>query len=112
MGNTVVVVNNGLEALAILETESFDAALMDVQMPEMDGLEATQAIREKERISGKHLPIIALTAHAMKGDEERCLAVGVDGYITKPIHSAELFTILERLVPSKLHGEIESALPG
>jgi signal transduction histidine kinase/CheY-like chemotaxis protein len=112
MGNTVVVVNNGLEALAILETESFDAALMDVQMPEMDGLEATQAIREKERISGKHLPIIALTAHAMKGDEERCLAAGVDGYITKPIHSADLFTILERLVPSRLHREIESALPG
>jgi two-component system sensor histidine kinase/response regulator len=97
-GHTVVTANNGLEALAILETESFDAALMDMQMPEMDGFEATQAIREKERRSGKHLPIVALTAHAMKGDEERCLAVGMDGYISKPIRTQELFAILERLV--------------
>jgi CheY-like chemotaxis protein len=113
MGHTVVVVNNGLEAVkAILETESFDAALMDVQMPEMDGFEATQAIRAAERTSGNHLPIVALTAHAMKGDEERCLAVGMDGYISKPIRTAELVAIFEQLVPSKLHQEVEAAPPG
>ncbi len=110
MGHAVVIGTNGVEALkAILETESFDAALMDVQMPEMDGFEATQAIREAERTSGNHLPIIALTAHAMKDDEERCLAVGMDGYISKPIRTADLFATLERLVPSKLHPEIEPA---
>jgi CheY-like chemotaxis protein len=104
---------NGLEALeAILKMESFDAALMDVQMPQMDGFEATQAIREAEQTSGNHLPIIALTAHAMKGDEERCLAAGMDGYISKPIRAAELFAVLERLVPSKLHLKVEPVLPG
>ena len=113
MGHTVVTAANGVEALkAILETKSFDAALMDVQMPEMDGFEATKAIREAERTSRNHLPIIALTAHAMKEDEERCLAVGMDGYISKPIRTAELFAILGRLAPSKLHPEIEPVVQG
>jgi signal transduction histidine kinase/DNA-binding response OmpR family regulator len=113
MGHTIVIATNGSEALAaVLEMESFDAALMDVQMPQMDGFEATQAIRETEQTSGNHLPIIALTAHAMKGDEERCLAAGMDGYISKPIRAAELLAVLERLVPSKLHPKVEPVLPG
>ncbi|HXM22415.1 MAG TPA: response regulator [Terriglobales bacterium] len=102
-GHSAVVANNGREALAILEKAAFsgfDLVLMDIQMPEMDGLEATAAIREKEKSSGKHLPIIALTAHAMKGDEDRCLAAGVDGYLSKPIQHEQLFAAIERLVPS------------
>jgi signal transduction histidine kinase/DNA-binding response OmpR family regulator len=112
MGHTVVIATNGTEAVkAILETATFDAALMDVQMPQMDGFEATHAVREAERATGNHLPIIALTAHAMKGDEERCLAAGMDGYISKPIRPAELFAVMERLAPSKLHPETEPVLP-
>lgn len=110
-GHTVVTANNGREALAMLETQSFDAALMDVQMPEMDGFEATHAVRDKERSSGEHLPIIALTAHAMKGDQERCLAAGMDGYISKPIQTTELFALLERLVPSKLGPSLPASFP-
>lgn len=111
MGHTVVMAGNGFEALkAIVEMGPFSAALMDVQMPGMDGFEATRAIREAERISGNHLPIIALTAHAMKEDEDRCLAAGMDCYLSKPVRSAELFAILERLVPSKLRQEIEVTL--
>jgi CheY-like chemotaxis protein len=102
-GHTVVTANNGREALTVLETQSFDAVLMDVQMPDMDGFEATKAVREKEHVTGKHLPIIALTAHAMKGDLERCLAAGMDGYISKPIQTTELFAMLERLVLAESH---------
>ena len=95
-GYTVVVAGNGREALEALETQTFDLALMDVQMPEMDGLEATAAIREKEKTGAARLPIIALTAHAMKGDEARCLVAGMDGYVTKPISSRALFAMLEK----------------
>jgi two-component system, sensor histidine kinase and response regulator len=94
-GHHVVVAGNGREALEVLGKESFDLVLMDVQMPEMDGMEATTAIREKEKGSGFHQRIIALTAHAMKGDRERCLAAGMDGYLTKPIRTPELDQILE-----------------
>jgi two-component system, sensor histidine kinase and response regulator len=94
-GHRVVVASNGQEAVKALERESFDVVFMDVQMPEMDGLEATAAIREKERASGAHQPIIALTAHAMKGDREKCLAGGMDGYLTKPIRPQELEEILK-----------------
>ncbi len=73
---------------------------MDVQMPEMDGLEATAAIRDKEKRSGKHLPVIAMTAHAMVGDRERCLAAGMDDYLTKPIRPDELTGLLARYLPS------------
>jgi signal transduction histidine kinase/CheY-like chemotaxis protein len=94
-GHTVTVTTNGREALAAFDRESFDVVLMDVQMPEMDGFEATSAIREREQSSGGHLPIIAMTAHAMRGDQERCLAAGMDAYIAKPIRSKDLIALLE-----------------
>jgi two-component system, sensor histidine kinase and response regulator len=87
---------NGREALEMLKKQNFDIVLMDIQMPEMDGFEATKRIREKEQASGTHQPIIALTAHAMKGDRERCLASGMDDYLNKPIRPDELDEILER----------------
>jgi CheY-like chemotaxis protein len=90
-GHNVTVANNGREALDIIGREKFGLVLMDIQMPEMDGLEATVAIRENERQSGGHLPIVALTAHAMKGDRERCLEAGMDGYVTKPVVQQVLF---------------------
>jgi CheY-like chemotaxis protein len=98
-GHIVTTVDNGREALATVEKGTFDLILMDVQMPEMDGLEATAAIRRREQGTGVHLPILAMTAHAMKGDEEQCLAAGMDGYITKPVRSEELFGMIDRYVP-------------
>jgi two-component system sensor histidine kinase/response regulator len=98
-GHTVAVAGNGKEALQALETQSFDLVFMDVQMPEMDGLEATAAIREKEETSGNHLPIIAMTAHAMTGDRERCIQAGMDDYLTKPIRPQALMEMLERFSP-------------
>jgi two-component system, sensor histidine kinase and response regulator len=100
-GHTVVVAGNGKEALAALDdarSGRFDMILMDVQMPEMDGFEATRIIRTRETSSGAHLPIIAMTAHAMKGDEERCLAAGMDGYVSKPIQVEQLFSAIDRLL--------------
>jgi signal transduction histidine kinase/CheY-like chemotaxis protein len=93
-GHTVEVVNNGREALAAVAERPFDLVLMDVQMPEMDGLEATAAIRAQERQTGQHLPIIALTANAMKGDTEVCLAAGMDDYVSKPIKIEALRAVL------------------
>ena len=98
-GHSVVLAHNGLEAVEAFEKQSFDIVLMDGQMPEMDGFAATQLIREKEKASGAHLPIIALTALAMKGDKERCLAAGMDGYVSKPLKLEELFSVIENLVP-------------
>lgn len=99
-GHSVTVAGNGREALMALEQGSFDLVLMDVQMPEMDGFEATAAIREKEKHFGNHLPVIAMTAHAMKGDRERCLAAGMDEYITKPIRAEELAELLAHYSPA------------
>jgi CheY-like chemotaxis protein len=96
-GHSVVVVSTGTEALRQLGENRFDAVLMDVQMPEMDGLEATRSIRQREAETGGHVPIIAMTAHAMKGDRERCLAIGMDAYISKPIQPAELYETVDRL---------------
>jgi signal transduction histidine kinase/DNA-binding response OmpR family regulator/HPt (histidine-containing phosphotransfer) domain-containing protein len=90
MGHTPVLAQNGKEALAFASTEKFDLVFMDVQMPEMDGLAATAAIREGEKNSGTHLPIFAMTAHAMKGDRELCLESGMDGYITKPVRFSDV----------------------
>jgi len=95
-GHGVTVAGNGKEALTALEKDSFDLVLMDVQMPEMDGFEATAAIRGLEKLSGNHLPIIAMTAHAMAGDRERCLQAGMDDYISKPIRPQELTELLMR----------------
>ncbi len=101
-GHSVTVAGNGKEVLTALEKDTFDLVLMDVQMPEMDGFEATAAIREKEKASGHHLPVIAMTAHAMTGDRDRCLEAGMDDYITKPIQSLELTKLLGRYSPSKV----------
>ncbi len=95
-GYEVVLAENGLEAVEFAKKADVQLVLMDVQMPEMDGFEATQAIRALEKGSGAHLPIVAMTAHAMKGDRDRCLAAGMDDYLTKPIRSATLFALLER----------------
>ena len=100
-GHTVVIVGNGREALAALDEpgqRQFDLILMDVQMPEMDGFEATEIIRARDRSAGTHLPIIAMTAHAMKGDEERCLAAGMDGYVSKPIQVDQLVATIDSVL--------------
>jgi PAS domain S-box-containing protein len=94
-GHRVTVTANGREAVEALSNQTFDLVLMDVQMPEMDGFEATAVIREREKQNGGHIPIIALTAHAMKGDKDRCLAAGMDGYLAKPILSQALDELLE-----------------
>ncbi len=100
-GHHVVLAANGREALEAIERERVDLVLMDVQMPEMDGFEATAALRQKERSRGTHLPVIALTAHAMKGDRERCLAAGMDGYLAKPINPEELDHLLHKFAPRR-----------
>jgi CheY-like chemotaxis protein len=94
-GHRLTVASNGREALAALQKEAFDLVLMDIQMPEMDGFEATAAIRESERGTGKHQPIVAMTAHAMKGDDQRCLDAGMDDYLAKPIRSEEVYKLLD-----------------
>jgi protein-histidine pros-kinase len=104
-GHSVVIVDNGLEALACLEQQSFDLVLMDIQMPGMDGYQATQRIRAGERDRNRakapgeaadHLPIVAMTAHAMQGDKERCLQAGMDDYVSKPVRSEELLRVIRR----------------
>ena len=99
-GHTVVVAGNGKEAMVALDRERFDAVLMDVQMPKVDGFEATTMIRELEKTSGRHIPIVAMTAHAMAGDRERCLASGMDAYISKPLDAAKLLQLIESVVPA------------
>jgi CheY-like chemotaxis protein len=94
----VTVATNGQEAVQAVLSESFDLVLMDVQMPILDGLEATAKIRARERETGTHVPIIAMTAHALKGDRERCLEAGMDGYVAKPIRARELFAVIEQVV--------------
>ena len=96
-GYTVVAEDNGAAALKTLERKRFDLVLMDVQMPRMDGIETTTAIRNREKITGGYTPIVALTAHAMVGDRERCLKAGMDGYLIKPIQPATLLEAIERL---------------
>jgi PAS domain S-box-containing protein len=97
-GHSVVLANTGRKALEVMEKETFDLILMDVQMPEMGGYEATQHIREKEHGTGKRIPVIAMTAHALKGDRELCLQAGMDDYIAKPIDPDKFFAVLEKFV--------------
>ena len=94
-GHAVATAGDGRQALDLLAATDFDLALMDLEMPKMDGIEATRNIRARERSSGQHLPIIGLTAHAMKGDRERCLEAGMDGYLAKPIRPTELFAAID-----------------
>jgi two-component system sensor histidine kinase/response regulator len=100
-GHLVTVAENGKLAVEAFEKQAFDIVLMDVQMPEMDGFEATAAIRQKEKSTGNHIPIIAMTAHAMKGDREKCLAAGMDAYISKPVHIEELLHVTEGLTRNR-----------
>jgi signal transduction histidine kinase/CheY-like chemotaxis protein/HPt (histidine-containing phosphotransfer) domain-containing protein len=104
-GHTVVVCTNGREALEQVGRESFDAILMDVQMPEMDGLQATRAIRAREQSTGGHIPILAMTAHTMKGDREACLEAGMDGYLSKPLRRQQLFHALASILPESFNNE-------
>jgi len=101
-GHSVVLVETGKAALEVLQTETFDLVLMDIQMPEMDGLDATAGVREREKDTGTHIPIIAMTAHAMAGDKERCLQAGMDAYISKPLSVKELFATIEGLFPGRI----------
>ncbi|MBI1750756.1 MAG: PAS domain S-box protein [Acidobacteria bacterium] len=115
-GHTVIVAGNGHAALAALERESFDLILMDVQMPDMGGIEATAAIREIDKRNGTHIPIVAMTAHALKEDRERCLAAGMDDYISKPIKPDELYRVIEAQArktstPAKPQGAPSNATP-
>jgi len=116
LGHEVTVADNGGEALAALEHSSFDLVLMDMQMPVMDGIEATQAIRAREADSQQHLPIVALTANAVASDRERCLAAGMDDYLAKPFSLPQLMEVLERWLPEHIlkkagsHGV--AAVPG
>jgi two-component system, sensor histidine kinase and response regulator len=105
MGHLVSVAQNGREVIEALEKETFHLILMDVQMPEIDGLDTTRLIRNQERDAGKHVPIIAMTAHAMKGDKERCLDAGMDGYVSKPVNADELFDVIEKLMEERRSAE-------
>lgn len=96
-GHVVIAVENGALAVDITKTDRFDVVLMDISMPVMDGLTATTHIREREHVTGGHLPIVAVTAHALDGDKARCLAAGMDDFLPKPIKSADLFATVLRL---------------
>jgi CheY-like chemotaxis protein len=100
-GHSVTIAHNGREVLAALAAQRFDVVLMDVQMPEIDGFEATAELRKREFATGGHTPIVAMTAHAMKGDRERCINAGMDEYICKPVRPAELFAAIEKVTFSE-----------
>lgn len=104
-GHQVQVADNGRAAVDLYQTQPFDLVLMDVQMPIMGGFEATALIRAAQQATGQHIPVIALTAHAMKGDRERCLAAGMDDYLTKPIQIKSLLTVLGNVAPAELAEE-------
>ena len=98
LGHTVVVTNNGRQAIDKINEQPFDVVFMDVQMPEMDGVAATGEIRKQEQATGRHIPIVAMTAHAMKGDKEKCLEAGMDDYVSKPIRRKDLADVIARIV--------------
>jgi CheY-like chemotaxis protein/HPt (histidine-containing phosphotransfer) domain-containing protein len=113
IGLDVHAVENGAQLLRALDERDFDLVLMDVQMPEVDGVEATRQIRERERGSSRRVPIVALTAHTMKGDRERFLALGMDEYLSKPIRAAELYAMVRRFAPAREAGpDAEPRGPG
>jgi CheY-like chemotaxis protein len=97
-----VLVTNGTEVLRALESDTFDLILMDVQMPGMDGLQTTAAIRENEKATGLHIPILAMTAHAMNRDREKCLEAGMDAYLSKPVKPSELYAAIEELLTNQV----------
>ena len=104
-GHAVVVAKNGKEALTAWQRERFDLILMDVQMPEMDGFEATAAIREVERFKGGHTPVVAMTAHAMAEDRQRCLEAGMDAYLSKPIQAQAVFEAIDKVCSTDPYGQ-------
>ncbi len=111
-GHSAVVASDGEAAVAALEAEPFDVVLMDVQMPALGGFEATTRIRERERVSGRRVPIIAMTAHAAHGDRERCMEHGMDGYVAKPISAGPLFAEIARLLPDAVLPDAGYGTPG
>jgi CheY-like chemotaxis protein len=104
IGHSVDCVDTGAEALARCQEKEYDLILMDLQMPEMDGFEATRRIREMEKKTGRHVIIVALTAHALEGDRAQCLGAGMDNYLSKPLHSRDLYALLEKLFPASCVG--------
>ncbi len=100
-GHDVVVTRDGRKALEALDHSSFDLLLLDIQMPELDGFQVIEVLRRREQTAGGHLPVVALTAHAMKEDRERCLRAGMDDYLSKPVRSTELFSVIERAVAGR-----------
>jgi signal transduction histidine kinase/DNA-binding response OmpR family regulator len=109
-GYSVTVAVDGQAAVEALQAGGFELVLMDIQMPRLDGFEATAIIRKKEKVSGGHIPIIAMTAHALVGDREKCLAAGMDGYVSKPIRTSELFGTIEKTLGGHAEPEIVAAL--
>ena len=109
LGHTVTVANNGREAIEKVAVEKFDIVFMDVQMPEMDGITATGKIRESEESTGRHVPIVAMTAHAMKGDRDRCIAAGMDDYISKPIRRKGVQEVIERVFEQFIKQEADTS---
>jgi CheY-like chemotaxis protein len=105
LGCKADAVGNGIEAIAALQMAAYDVVLMDVQMPEMDGFEATSRIRARERGSSRRVPIVAMTAHAMAGDRERCLAAGMDDYVSKPVAIGDLVAAIYRVLPGLASGQ-------
>lgn len=110
-GHTVQIAENGEDTIALWKSRSCDVILMDVQMPVMDGLKATQRIRELEHSSGKHIPIVAMTARAMTGDRERCLAIGMDDYVSKPVRRSELERALREVAIQPGEAPVSNGLP-
>jgi two-component system sensor histidine kinase/response regulator len=104
-GHTIVLVGTGKRAIEILDEQAFDLVLMDVEMPDMDGLDAATTIRKREKSTGNRIPIIAMTAHAMPGDRERCIQAGMDSYVSKPLQTKQLFAAIETLLPNSMEPE-------
>src|SRR5258708_31200080 len=107
---TVSIATDGKQAIAETQNAEFDLILMDIQMPEMDGFEATTEIRKREKLTGRRTPIIALTAHTLKEDRQRCLSAGMDAYVTKPIRPAAWFTVIQHILQSSAAGDAPTLL--